>query len=99
MCDDCDKRYSENKQLGPKFLVCNCNPEKPRELELEMAKSEIKNSKVEDVDMTAITYSKEEYQELKKNTISYEDIDNKVNEDPFKTKIEQYKDNRRRKKV
>ena len=44
MCNDCDSRYKQNKQLGPKFLICKCGKE-PRELELEMAKSEIENSK------------------------------------------------------
>lgn len=42
MCDDCDKRYLEHKQLGPKYLICKCDPENPRELDLSMAQSEIK---------------------------------------------------------
>jgi hypothetical protein len=79
MCDDCDKRYSENKQLGPKFLVCNCDPKHPRELEIEMAKSEIEQNKI-------IVGDNEGGREV-------------INYDPFKTKSEQYKDNRRRKKV
>jgi len=42
MCDDCNTRYLEHKQLGPKFLVCNCDPDHPREIELDMAIAEMK---------------------------------------------------------
>ena len=42
MCNDCDKRYLEHKQLGPKYLICNCNPSNPKELELDMAVAELK---------------------------------------------------------
>jgi hypothetical protein len=48
MCDDCDSRYKQNKQLGPKFLICKCGKE-PKELELEMAKSEILQNAVKNV--------------------------------------------------
>ena len=40
MCSDCHTRYKQNNRYGPKFLICTCNKE-PRELDIEMAKSEI----------------------------------------------------------
>lgn len=44
MCDPCAKRYDTQKQWGPKFIICLCSDE-PKELEIEMAKSEIENAK------------------------------------------------------
>lgn len=50
MCDDCNARYKEHPQLGPKYLICKCDPDNPRELDLSMAQSEIKqNSKPKEV--------------------------------------------------
>src|SRR5688572_16150529 len=45
MCDDCNKRYEENKQLGPKFLICKCDPDNPKELDLSMGKEELETAK------------------------------------------------------
>lgn len=43
LCEGCGTRYEEYPQLGPKYLVCLCNPDNPREVEIEMAKTEVKS--------------------------------------------------------
>ena len=50
-CKGCSDRYESNNNQGPKFVICLCGKE-PKELDIEMAKSEIEaNTKIDWADL------------------------------------------------
>lgn len=74
MCEGCDAQYKEHSQLGPKFAYCLCNPDKPRELEISMANSEIDASV-----KTKTTEIQKEINDPKIKIVKFEEISEYVN--------------------